>query len=85
MGFVVIQKEDLAAVKIKNYLVAVKANLSGGLTKIVVKIIIFIINAIEIAEELIVFIGYKVSKLKVFGVAITITKRVRKGIKIIRQ
>ena len=43
-----------------------------------------IINTIKIIEELIVFIGYKASKLKVFGVTITITKRVGKGIKIIR-
>ena len=83
MGFVVIQKEDLAAVKIKNYPVAVKANLSGGLTKIVVKIIIFIINAIEIAEELIIFIKYKASELEVFGV--TITKKVGKSVEVIRQ
>ena len=49
-----------------------------------------ITNTIKIVEELIVFIEYKASELKVFGVTITvtitiaITRRVRKGIKIIK-
>ena len=63
---------------------AVKANLGSGLTEIVVGVITLIISAIKIVEELVVFIGYKASKLKVFRVTITIAKRVRKGIKIIR-
>ena len=66
---------------------AVKANLSSNLTKIVIGVVMLITNTIKIIKELIVFIGYKASKLKVFRVIITIaiTKRVRKGIKIIRQ
>ena len=66
---------------------AVKADLGNNLTKMVIGVIILITNAIKIIEELIVFMGYKASKLKVFRVtiAITITKRVGKGIKIIRQ
>ena len=64
---------------------AVKADLGGGSTKIVIGVITLITGAIEIMEELIVFIGYKASELEVFGVAITVTKRVRKSIKIIGQ
>ena len=44
-----------------------------------------IISTIKIIEELIVFIGYKASKLKVFRVIITVAKRVKKSVKIIRQ
>ena len=61
---------------------AVKANLGSGLTKIVVGVVILVAGAIKIVEELIVFIGYKASKLEVFRVAIT--RRVRKSIKVIR-
>ena len=43
-----------------------------------------ITNAIKIIEELVVFIKYKASKLKVFRVTVTITKRVGKGVKIIK-
>ena len=75
----------MAAIEIKGYSVAVKADLGGGLAEIVVKVVIFVTGAIEIVEELVVFIRYKVSKLKVFRVAITITKRVRKSVKVIRQ
>ena len=64
---------------------AIKANLGGGLTKIVIRVVILITNTIEIIKELIVFIGYKASKLKVFRVTVAVTKRVGKGIKIIRQ
>ena len=44
--------------------------------------VILIAGAIKIIEELIVFIGYKASKLEVFRV--TIARRVRKSIKVIR-
>ena len=64
---------------------AVKANLGSNSTKIVVGVIVFIAGTIKIIKELIVFIRYKVFKLEVFGVTITIARRVRKGIKIIRQ
>ena len=60
-------------------------NLSSGLTEIVIGVVILIASTIEIIKELIVFIGYKASKLKVFRVTIAVTKRVKKGIKIIRQ
>ena len=79
------QKEDLAAVEIEVCLIAVEANLGGGLTKIVIGVVVFIISAIKIIEELIVFIGYKASKLEVFGVTVAFTKKVRKSIKIIGQ
>ena len=62
---------------------AVKANLSGGLTKIVIKVIAFVTGAIKIVEELIIFIRYKISKLKVFRV--TVTKKVKKSVEVIRQ
>ena len=64
---------------------AVEANLSSGSTEMVIGVVILVINTIKIIEELVVFIGYKASKLKVFKVAIAIARRVRKGIKIIRQ
>ena len=60
---------------------AVKADLGGGLTKIVIGVVILIASAIEIIEELVVFIGYKASKLKVFK--ITITKRVGKSVEVV--
>ena len=77
------QEEDLAAIKIKGCLVAVKADLGGSLTEIVIGVVIFITNAIKIVEELIVFIKYKASKLEVFRVIIA--KKVRKSVKVIRQ
>ena len=61
---------------------AVKANLGGSLTKIVIGVVTLITSTIKIIEELIVFIGYKASKLEVFRV--TITRRVRKSIKVVR-
>ena len=64
---------------------AVKANLGGNLIKIIIEVVVFIANTIKIIEELVVFIEYKASKLKVFRVTIAITKRVKKGVKIIRQ
>ena len=64
---------------------AVKANLGNSLTKIVIGVITLITSTIKIIEELIIFIKYKVSKLEVFKITITITKRVGKGIKIIKQ
>ena len=79
------QEEDLAAIEIEVCLLAVEANLGGGLTKIVIGVVVFIISAIKIIEELIVFIGYKASKLEVFKITITVTKRVKKSIKIVGQ
>ena len=64
---------------------AVKADLGNSLTEIVIGVVIFITNTIKIVEELIIFIGYKVSKLKVFKVTIAIIKRVRKSVKVIKQ
>jgi len=71
----------LAAVEIKVYLVAVKADLGGALTKMVVGVIVLIAGAIKIVEELVVFIGYKASKLEVFGV--TIAGRVGKSVEVV--
>ena len=61
---------------------AVKTNLGSSLTKIVIGVVILITGAIKIIEELIVFIGYKASKLEVFRA--TITRKVGKSIKVIR-
>ena len=61
---------------------AVKANLGSSLTEMVIGVVILITSAIKIIEELIVFIGYKAFKLEVFRV--TVAKRVRKSIKVIR-
>jgi hypothetical protein len=63
--------------------VAVKADLGGGLAKMVIGVVIFITSAIEIIKELIVFIRYKASKLEVFRVAVT--EKVGKSIKVVRQ
>ena len=62
---------------------AVKTNLNSSLAKIVIKVVIFITNAIEIIEKLIIFIRYKASKLEIFRV--TITGKVRKSIKVVGQ
>ena len=62
--------------------VEVVALVASSLTKIVIGVVALIASAIKIIEKLIVFIGYKASKLEVFGV--TITRRVRKSIKVIR-
>jgi hypothetical protein len=51
--------------------VAVEADLGSGLTEIVIGVVVFVTSAIKIMEELVVFIGYKVSDLEVFKVAIT--------------
>ena len=51
---------------------AVEANLGSNSTEIVIGVIILITNAIKIVEELIIFIGYKAFKLKVFKIIITI-------------
>jgi hypothetical protein len=82
LGFVIIQKEDLVVIEIKVYLVAVKANLGSSSTKIVIGVVALITSTIEIIEELVVFIGYKVSNLEVFGV--TITEKVGVSVKIIK-
>ena len=47
--------------------------------------VVLVTSTIKIVKELIVFIKYKAFKLKIFRVAITITKRVRKSIEVIRQ
>ena len=75
----------MAAIEIKICLVAVKANLGGSLTKMVIKVITLVTSAIEIIKELIIFIGYKTSKLEIFKVTVTVIKRVRKSVKIVRQ
>ena len=51
----------------------------------VIGVVTLITNTIKIMEELVVFIGYKVFKLKIFRVIIAIAKRVKKSVKIIRQ
>ena len=60
--------------------------MGNSLTKIVIGVVALVTNTIKIIEELIIFIEYKASKLKVFGVtiAITIAKRVRKSVEIIK-
>ena len=73
----------MAAIEIKGCLVAIKANLGSGLTKIVIKVVAFIASAIEIIKEFIIFVRYKAFKLKVFRVAVT--GKVKKSIKVIRQ
>ena len=47
--------------------------------------VVLITNAIKIIKELIVFIRYKVSKLEVFKVTVTVIKRVGKSVKVIKQ
>ena len=70
---------------------AVKADLGSSSTEMVIRVVALITNTIKIIEELVVFIGYKAFKLKVFGVTIAVTititvaGRVRKGIEIIKQ
>ena len=59
--------------------------MGNGLTEIVIGVVVLITNAIKIIEELVVFIKYKASKLKVFRVTVAVAKKVRKGIEIIRQ
>ena len=61
----------------------VKTDLGGSLAEMVIGVVIFIISAIKIIEELIVFIKYKASKLEIFRV--TITGKVRKSIKVVGQ
>ena len=82
------QEENLAVIEIKVCPVAVKANLGNSLTEMVVGVVALVISTIEIMEELVVFIKYKASELEVFGVtitvAITVAKRVGKGVKIIK-
>ena len=63
----------------------VKADLGNNSTEIVIGIVILITSTIKIVKELIVFIGYKVSKLKIFRVTITVAKRVRKSVEVIKQ
>ena len=64
---------------------AVKVDLGNSSTEIVIRVVILITNTIKIMEELIVFIGYKVSELKVFKIIVTVAKRVGKSIKVIKQ
>ena len=58
---------------------AVKANLGSSLTKIVIGVVTFITNAIEIVEELTVLIRHKASKSEVFRVIIA--KKIRESIR----
>ena len=51
----------------------------------VIGVVALVTNTIKIIKELIVFIGYKASELKIFKIIITVTKRVKKSIKVIRQ
>ena len=51
----------------------------------VIGVVILITSTIKIMEELVVFIGYKASELEVFKIAVTVAKRVRKSVKVIRQ
>jgi hypothetical protein len=60
----------------------VKADLGSSLAEIVIGVVIFIISAIKIIKELVVFIRYKASKLEVFKVAIA--EKVRKSVKVVR-
>ena len=53
---------------------AVEANLSSNSTKMVVGVVTLVTNAIKIIKELIVFVGYKASKLEVFVVAVAVRK-----------
>ena len=57
--------------------------IASSLTKIVIGVVALVASAIKIIKELVVFIGYKASKLEVFRV--TVTRRVGKSIKVIRQ
>jgi hypothetical protein len=59
----------------------VKADLGSSLAEIVIGVVIFIISAIKIIKELVVFIRYKASKLEVFRV--TVTGKVGKSIKVV--
>jgi hypothetical protein len=63
--------------------VAVKTDLGSGSTEIVIGVITLITSTIEIIKELVVFIGYKISNLKVFEVAIT--EKVGASVEIIGQ
>jgi hypothetical protein len=63
--------------------VAVKADLSGGSTEIVVGVVVLITSAIKIIKELVVFIGCKASDLEVFGVAIA--ERVGINVEVVGQ
>ena len=59
---------------------AVKTDLGGGLTEVVVKIVAFVAGAIEVKhkvmEELVVFVWCEMSKLKMSEVAVVV-KRVK--------
>ncbi len=47
----------------------------------IIGVVALIAGAIEIVEELVVFIGYKASKLEVFGV--TIARRAGKSVEVV--
>ena len=64
---------------------AVEADLDNNSTKIIIGVVALVTSTIKIVEEFIVFVKYKVSELEVFKVAVAVTKRVRKSIKVIRQ
>ena len=74
--------QDLAVVELKVGHEVV-ANIAGGLTEVVVGVVALVAGAIEIVEELIVFVGYKASELEVFGV--TVAGKVGKSVEVIGQ
>ena len=83
------QEENLVTVKIKVYLVAVEADLSGGSTEIVIGVVALVAGAIKIIGELIVLIQYKVSKLEVSKLkvsrlevsGVTVTGKIKESIR----
>jgi hypothetical protein len=63
--------------------VGVVALVAGGSTEMVVGVVALVAGAIEIVEELVVFVGYKASELEVFGVAVA--GRVGKSVEVVGQ
>ena len=56
----IVQREILAAIEIEVCLVAVKANLGGGSTKVVVGAVILVVGAIEVVMEIAMEVVIKV-------------------------
>ena len=73
----------MVTVEIKVCLVAIKTDLSGSLTEMVIGVVALVASAIKIVEELVVLIKYKVSELEVFRV--TIAERVKESVKLVGQ
>ena len=74
-------KADLGS-SLTKIVIGVVALITSSLTKMVIGVVTLITSAIKIIKELVVFIGYKASKLEVFRV--TVTRRVGKSIKVVR-